>query len=116
VALLQQRGGVPEIDLMGTLALAEDLFVPLMRELVGRIPETNRAEVERGSSPMELVLGLGRCHSGFVPMMADVARAHRVNPLELVLAVSARECVRPTRALCEEVAESLAAAAVRAKG
>jgi hypothetical protein len=60
------------------------------------------------------VLGLGRCHSGFLPMMAEVARIHGVNPLQLVLAVGARDCVRPTRALCEEVAGALAAQAAAA--
>jgi 4-hydroxy 2-oxovalerate aldolase len=114
VALLQQRGAAAGIDLMRTLALADDVFVPIMRELVGRIPGTNPAEVERGSSAVELVLGLGRCHSGFLPMMAEVARIHGVNPLQLVLAVGARDCVRPTRALCEEVAGALAAQAAAA--
>jgi hypothetical protein len=109
LALLQQRGLAMEIDLMRTLTVADEVFVPLMRQIVSSTPGTNRAEVERGSSPMELVLGLGRCHSGFLPMIEEVARAHGVNPLRLVLAVSARDCVRPSRALCNEVAAALAA-------
>ena len=108
VALLQQRRLAAEIDLMQTLALADEVFLPMMREIVANVPGANRAEVERGSSPSELVLGLGRCHSGFLPMIEDVARTHGVNPLQLVLDVSARDCVRPSRSLCEEVARGLA--------
>jgi hypothetical protein len=116
VALLQQRRLAPEIDLMQTLALADEVFLPMMREIVANVPGANRAEVERGSSPSELVLGLGRCHSGFLPMIEDVARTHGVNPLQLVLDVSARDCVRPSRSLCEEVARGLAhAVAVRSE-
>jgi hypothetical protein len=116
LALLQQRGLAMEIDLMRTLVLADEVFLPLMREIVARTPGTNRSEVERGSSPSELVLGLGRCHSGFLPMIEEVARAHGVNPLRLVLAVSARDCVRPSRALCDEVAAALAAEAEERAG
>jgi 4-hydroxy 2-oxovalerate aldolase len=108
VALLQQRGLVPHIDLMRTVALAENVFVPLMRDLVARIPDTNPEEVHRGSNDVELVLGLSKCHSSFLPMFRRVANETGVNLLDLVTAVSARECVRPSPELCREEAERLA--------
>lgn len=107
VALLQRRGAAQGIDLMRTVALADDVFLPLMRTLAKTAPGAHPEEVERGSSALELVLGLARCHSGFVPLMLNVAAEAGVNPLQLIMAVSARDCIRPTRVLCEEVAAEL---------
>jgi len=111
VALLQRRGLVPEIDLMGTAAVSETLFVPLVRDMVARIPGTNSEEVHRGSSDLELVLGLSKCHSSFLPMIESVAKEHGVNLLALVMAVSTRDCIRPSLDLCREEAGRLARAA-----
>jgi len=107
VALLQRRGCVPGIDLMATTAIAQGLFVPLVRDLVERIPGTNPEEVHRGSSDLELVLGLSRTHSSFLPMFRAVAAEYGVNLLSLIMAVSARDCVHPTPAMCSEEAARL---------
>ena len=107
VALLQRRGCLPDIDLTRTTAVAQDLFIPLVRELVDRIPGTNPEEVHRGSSDLELVLGLSRCHSSVLPMFRAVALDCGVNLLALIMAVSARDCVRPTPELCREEATRL---------
>jgi 4-hydroxy-2-oxovalerate aldolase len=108
VALLQQRGLVPDIDLMQTLLLSEQVFVPLMRDLVERVPDTNPEEVHRGSSDIELILGLSKCHSAFLPMLTAVSREHDVPLLDLVIGVSARDCIRPSIELCREEARRLA--------
>ena len=107
VALLQRRGAVRHIDLPRTTAVAEAVFVPLVRELVERVAGTNPEEVHRGSSDLELVLGLSRCHSSFLPMFRTVASEYAVNLLSLIMAVSARDCVHPTPALCREEATRL---------
>jgi 4-hydroxy-2-oxovalerate aldolase len=107
VALLQRRGYLPEIDLTKTTVVAEALFQPLVREIVERVPNTNPEEVHRGSSALELVLGLSRCHSSFLPMFRAVSSEYGVNLLTLVMAVSARDCVHPTPAMCREEAARL---------
>jgi 4-hydroxy 2-oxovalerate aldolase len=63
--------------------------------------------VHRGSSALELVLGLSRCHSSFLPMFRAVSSEYGVNLLTLVMAVSARDCVHPTPAMCREEAARL---------
>jgi 4-hydroxy-2-oxovalerate aldolase len=107
VALLQQRGAVPGIDLMKTLQTAEHLFVPLVRELVERLAGTNPDEVRRGSSDLELILGLSRCHSSFLPMLTAVSAEFDVPLLDLVMRVSAQDCIRPSVELCRAEAERL---------
>jgi 4-hydroxy-2-oxovalerate aldolase len=107
VALCQRRGLLSGIDLMKTLAVSERVFVPLVRSLIARTPGTNPEEGHRGSSDLELVVGLSKCHSSFLPMMIAIARETGVNLLELVMCVSARDCIRPTEALCREEAARL---------
>ena len=111
VALCQRRGLLQSIDLMKTLAVSEQVFVPLVRDLIGRTPGTNPEEAHRGSSDLELVVGLAKCHSSFLPMISAVAAETGVNLLALVMAVSTRDCIRPTDALCREEAARLANAA-----
>jgi 4-hydroxy 2-oxovalerate aldolase len=108
IALLQQRGLMRSLDLMRVMAVSEGVFVPLVRDLIGRVPGANPEESHRGSSDLELVLGLSKCHSSFLPMFTAVAREHGVNLLALVMAVSARDCVHPTTDLCREEARLLA--------
>jgi hypothetical protein len=107
VALLQRRGYLQDIDLTKTTTVAEALFQPLVRELVERVADTNPEEVHRGSSALELVLGLSRTHSSFLPMFRAVAVDSGVNLLALIMAVSARDCVHPTAEMCREEAARL---------
>ncbi|MEP6916994.1 MAG: 4-hydroxy-2-oxovalerate aldolase [Acidobacteriota bacterium] len=108
IALLQQRGLMRSLDLMRVMAVSEAVFVPLVQTLAGQVPGANMEEAHRGSSPLELVLGLSKCHSSFLPMITAVAKEHTVNLLALVMAVSARDCVHPTIELCHEEARLLA--------
>jgi 4-hydroxy-2-oxovalerate aldolase len=107
VALCQRRGLLSGIDLMKTMAVSEQIFVPLVRDLISRTPGANPEEGHRGSSDLELVVGLSKCHSSFLPMITAVAEETGTDLLSLVMAVSTRDCIRPTEALCREEAARL---------
>lgn len=107
VALMQRQGLVPGVDLMKTVAAANDVFVPVLHELDRRLSGLDQAELWRGVSPIELVTGLSKCHSSFLPMITSVAREQSVDLLDLIIAVNAKDCIRPTRELCLEEAGRL---------
>jgi len=81
VALMQRQGLLPGIDLMKTVAVARDVFVPTLQEMDRQVPGLDQAELWRGVSPVELVTGLSKCHSSFLPMITKVAGQEGVDLL-----------------------------------
>lgn len=97
VATLQKEGYLPEVDLFGLLGYLEDELIPAMKAYNYHV----------AVSPLDLILGLSGCHSGFLPMFKAVAEEENVSLLRLVATVSAIDRKAPTKELLTTVAATL---------
>lgn len=104
---LQKKGYMKEIDLTRTFDVAEKIFSPILESLLEKYPHLNRMELSRGFNDIEITLGLARCHSSFLKHMHEVAQDYSVDLRKLVMEVSLKDCINPSRNLMVETAKSL---------
>jgi Isopropylmalate/homocitrate/citramalate synthases len=99
IAALQRLGKAQEYALYDLLSFIDNDLRPKMAEHGFHDPLT----------PLDLVLGYSGCHSSFVPLFRDVAKATGVNLYRLIVATSAKDMKNPSRELMESTAAVLAA-------
>lgn len=104
LALLPRLGYNVTADLLAVLDVSRQSFLPMLESLARMVPSIRRQAISRGVSDIELIEGLARCHSGFLPQFRAVARRRGVDLRRLIMAVSKIDCVEPSRELMEEVA------------
>jgi len=104
VGLLAKLGYRTGVDLYKTMDLAERVFRPIVMSL----RPGSAAELERGLSDLDIIIGLAGFHSGFLPILRRAAERHGVDLRTLILRVCKADQVRPTEALVEQIAQSLA--------
>lgn len=93
--LLALDGHTQSYDPFALMEAAESVILPLMRH-------------PQGLSPMELVTGMSKFHSSFLPHFESAANRHNVNLYRLIMDVSAINCVNPSKELIESKAAALA--------
>ena len=97
VALLQQRGELPEVDFYGLMGFLEDELVPAMKAHGFR----------PALMPMDLILGLSGAHSSFLGTFRKVAEEEGVNLMKLIVETSRLNRRNPSEAQMRETAERI---------
>ena len=97
VALLQQKGELPEVDFYGLMKFLEEELVPAMAEHGFR----------PALAPMDLILGLSGAHSSFLGTFKKVAAEEGVNPMRLIVETSKHNRRDPTEKQMREAAEAI---------
>ena len=92
--LLGKFGYKLEIDLYKTMDAAEKILTPLMK-------------YPQGMKDIEIISGLARFHSSFMPLFKEVAEKHKVDIRKLIVSVSKKDVVRPPMDLIIEEAKKL---------
>ena len=98
-AAFQRRGMLMDVNLMKLLAFEDEKLIPAMEKHGYHV----------AVKPFDLILGLAGAHSSFTKMFKEVAAEKGVDLYPLILEVSKIDRKAPTRALCEEVADRMAA-------
>ncbi len=96
-AVFQRMGKMEYVDLMALLKFIDEELAPAMAEY----------GVKANVIPLDLVYGLSGCHSSFAKTFQAVAEEKGVNLYDLIIKVSAINQKDPSRALMEEVADTL---------
>ncbi|MBO4288792.1 MAG: 4-hydroxy-2-oxovalerate aldolase [Lachnospiraceae bacterium] len=97
VALLQDKGYVPEVDFYGLMQFLNDELVPAMAAH-GYKP---------GLLPMDLILGLSGTHSSFMKTFKKVADEEGVNLMKLIVETSKLNRRNPSEEQMRAVAATL---------
>ena len=97
VALLQQKGELPEINFYGLMKFLDEELVPAMAEH-GYKPAL---------MPMDLILGLSGAHSSFLKTFKKVAEEEGVNAMQLIVETSKRNRRNPSEEQMRDVAKVL---------
>jgi|LSQX01.1.fsa_nt_gb 4-hydroxy 2-oxovalerate aldolase len=97
VGLLQEKGELMEVDFTGLLNYLDGRLVPTMSEYGYRCP----------IEPLDLVCGLGGCHSSFIPRFKAIAAEENVDLLQLILKVSAQDRKAPSEELIHAIAQTM---------
>ncbi len=96
IAVLQRFGEAKNFDLLSLLSSIDNEIMPSLKNyFTNPIP------------PVALILGVAGCHSNYLPMFKEVAKAHSVNLYKLILEVSAQDKKAPPRELIENIAEKI---------
>lgn len=96
-ALMHVGIDVGSADLWTMLKFIDDELAPAMLKYDYHSP----------ICPLDIVLGYSGCHSHFVPLFEEVARAKGVDLYQLIVKASLQDRKAPSRALIESVATSL---------
>ena len=97
VATMQRYGLMKDVDLYCMLDFIEKRLQPAMEKHNYHNPIT----------PLDLILGLSGCHSSFVKKFNAVAEEYDVNPLKLIVEVSAVDARKPSDELIVEFAKKM---------
>jgi len=98
VALAQKEGKGMEVNFMGLLNFLESELVPAMEEHGYHAP----------LKPIDLVLGVCGCHSGFLKTFKTIAKEYNIDVKPLIIEVSNIDRKSPKEALIREIAEKQA--------
>lgn len=96
VAILQQRGKAPHIDIKGAMDIGQALIQPLL----GR----------RGLDPTAVTGGVASFHSSFMPKVQSYARKHNIDVRDLIVRLCQEDQVSAPDDLLERISRDLAAA------
>lgn len=99
VALFQRNRKLKKIDLLGLLDFIDTKLAPAMAK------HDYRAAV----SPEDLVLGYAGCHSNFLGLFKETAKAEKVNPYRLIIEVSKKNRKNPSKEEMIKAAKELSA-------
>ncbi|PNV58999.1 4-hydroxy-2-oxovalerate aldolase [Clostridium sp. chh4-2] len=97
VAMMQRYGQMKQIDLYSMLDFIEKQLQPAMEDYHYHNPIT----------PLDLILGLSGCHSGFVKKIEAVAREKQVSLFRLIVEVSAMDQKNPSEEMICDIADML---------
>lgn len=97
VALLQQKGELPEIDFYGLMKFLDEELVPAMA----------KHGYKPALLPMDLILGLSGAHSSFLKTFRKVAEEEGVNAMQLVVETSKLNRRNPSEEQMRTVAKTL---------
>jgi 4-hydroxy-2-oxovalerate aldolase len=95
VAILQQRGLVPELHVNGLLDISEAFIAPLLHE-------------PRRSS-IGITSGRAKFHSSFLGRVTRAATRHGIDTRDLIMRLCERDTIEAPEDLIEELAQDLAA-------
>jgi 4-hydroxy-2-oxovalerate aldolase len=93
VALLQRRGQAADVDLNRLMDVSQRIIRPMLRG--------------RGLDPLDITAGYAGFHSGYLQMVLQQASRFRVDPRELIVAVSQVDQLHATDAMVAEAASAL---------
>lgn len=99
VALFSEKDLLSDVDLFGLLDFIDHELAPAMEAY----------QYQSAVKPIDLVMGLAGCHSGFTRMYRQIAKAQNVNLYQLIMEASKINRKNPTEALLTEVAARLSA-------
>ncbi len=97
IAAFQREGKAAEYPLYTLLDFIDKRLMPAMEKEGYHNP----------LKPLDLILGMAGCHSSFIPVYKEVAADKKVNLYQLIVETSKLDRKSPTRALMEQVAQSL---------
>jgi 4-hydroxy-2-oxovalerate aldolase len=97
VALLQQKGELPEVDFYGLMKFLDEELVPAMA----------KHGYKPALLPMDLILGLSGAHSSFLKTFRKVAEEEGVNAMQLVVETSKLNRRNPSEEQMRTVAKVL---------
>lgn len=95
VAILKQRGQLPNVDLKGVMDIGHGLIQPLMRR--------------RGLDPMAVTAGYARFHSSYTAKVQRYARKHQVDVRDLIVRLCQEDQVAAPDDLLEQLGQEIAA-------
>jgi 4-hydroxy-2-oxovalerate aldolase len=94
VAILKQRGHMPEVDLKGIMDVGQALVAPLMRN--------------RGMDPLALTAGYARFHSSFTEKVQRYANKHHLDVRDLIVRLCQEDLVQAPDDLLDQLGQELA--------
>lgn len=95
VAILKQRGLLPQLDLKAVMDVGQGLIQPLMRQ--------------RGLDPMAVTAGYARFHSSYTAKVQQYASKYKLDVRDLIVRLCQEDQITAPDALLEQLSQELAA-------